>query len=208
MLGFGRDKNENKSEMILRRRQNDVLDSLNEDTERLWKLCHEQVLWLEGDPKEVEGREVDYSMFDFVIATTNFRAMDKVSYLGMMQRFWWTLYPHIKKLNEGLKNYETQFKTVMGIEDRALKGYADQHLELACYRLFLEEELGKHMSNSQAKKLRAAFHNFHQKYDEESKAKIAKIKAEEEEKNKIREEKLRKRKEEEDKRAFERSLRY
>ena len=178
--------NKRKSDVILRKRQKQVVDSLSDETLELWKLAQAKKLWLTGEPIKIEGQEVDFSHFDFTMAIAKFSKMDMTSDLKMIQRFWITLYPYIENLVYNVNRYEQQFKDLAQLEGQTLKSYALQNLELQCYQKFFKEELHKYTEN--AHNIKEAFKVFHEAWEEESQAKIAEIKKQEEEHIKRQEE--------------------
>ena len=187
-------KDRKELEVILKKRKQSVVDSLTDETMELWKSAQLNQQWLMGEKiKTSEGHEVDFSMFDFVVATCNFTPDDMTSDLKMLQRFWITAYPYVENVIDHLAHYERQFKELYKIEGTTLKNFALQNLELQCHRLFLEKL---------DPKVKEEFETFHKEFKDKSDAEIEKVKEKEEEFQKKLEEREEKKKEEEKQRLF------
>jgi len=182
-----------KSDIILNNLQKKAIDTLDDEKLDLWKLAKAKKQWLTGEPTKIEGQEVDFSHFDFILAIIQFSKMDMTSDLKMLQRFWITLYPYIENLLYYLNRYEQQFKDIVEMEGQTLRTYALQNLELKCYRKFFEDELRKYTDNSE--EIIKSFKVYHDAWEEESQSKIAEIKKKEEEHIKRQEEAARKQEE-------------
>lgn len=152
---------------------------------------------------------VDFSMFDFIIATTQFSPDDMTSDLKMLQRFWVTIYPYVDNVIGNLNHYKLKFREIYGVEGQTLKTYALQNLELQCHRKFLKDMDPYCCDNTEESfELLKKFEKFHADFKAESDAEIVKIKAREDKRNLEIEEKQKKREEIEKKRAFQASLRF
>ena len=180
-------------DVILKKRKQSVINSITDETGEIWRQAQQNLQWIVGEPVRLpEGVKVDFSMFDFIVATTKFLPDDMTSDLKMLQRFWITIYPHVDKVIENLNHYKLKFREIYGVEGQTLKNYALQNLELQCYKKFFNEELHKHLRyNPQgqeigypeelAQDIREAFNDYHKKFKDESDAKIAEMKKKEEE---------------------------
>jgi len=169
-------------DVILRKRQNSIINSISDDTEALWKSAKTHQQWLQGDPiKTPDGDVVDFSMFDFIVATAVFSKKDMSSDLTMLQRFWITVYPYIDNLIAHQVYYQEQFQELYGIEGNTLKKFALQNLELQCYQKFMKEELGKYVGETvnSSEEINNEFKKYHEKFKAESDSEIEKIKEKE-----------------------------
>ena len=168
-------------DVILSKRQSSIIDSINPETEALWKSAKAHQQWLQGDPiKTPDGDLVDFSMFDFIVATATFNKKDMSSTLTMLQKFWATLYPYIDNLIAHQVYYQKQFEELYGIEGSTLKKYALQNLELQCRTQYMNEAAVKAAQGLKFHML-GEFEAFHSKFKAESDAEIVKIKAKEDE---------------------------
>lgn len=193
-------------DVVLNRRQTSIIDSINPDTEKLWKLAKANRQWLQGDTiRTPEGDEVDFSMFDFIVAITTFTKADMSSDLKMLQRFWITLHPYVENLIDHQKYYMSQFQELYGIEGQTLKKFALQNLELQCRQNFMKDASSR-MAMGESFDLEAEFDIYHAKFKAESDAEIVKIRAKEEEFVKKQEEVAEKQKKEADQEAFAQTL--
>lgn len=184
-----------KSDIILKKKK-DVIESMSDEVKDLWKLAKAKKLWLTGEPVKYEGREVDFSQFDFVFYHTVFDDLLKnpdTHPSKYFQRFWAELYPYVENLLYFLNRYEQQFKDMVDMEGSTLKSYALQNLELQCYQKFFKEELHKY--SGKADKIKEIFKIYHEAWESESQEKIKEIKAKEEEHIKRQEEAAKKQEE-------------
>ena len=193
-------------DVVLRKNQKNIIDNINPDTERLWKLAKKNLQWLQGDPiKTPDGDEADFSMFDFIVATAKYTKKDLSSDLTMLQRFWITLYPYVENLINHQIYYQKQFQELYGIEGETLKNYALQNMELQYRQKFMKEAAVKTAQGIKFD-LEQEFMVYYEAAKLESDAEIVKIKAREEKWREEQEAKAAKRKEESDREAFAASL--
>ena len=189
-------------DVLIKKRKQSVVDSITPETEELWKQAQLNLQWLTGDPiKTSDGCEVDFSMFDFLMATTKWTAKDMTSDLTMLQRFWVTMFPYLDNVIGSLVNYKIKFKELYGIEGQTLKKFALQNLELQCRQLFMKEA-SERCLKGEVFNLEIEFRKFHKDFKAKSDAEIVKIRAKEEERNKRIEDKQKKNEQEVKNRAF------
>lgn len=196
-------------DVLIKIRQKGVIEALTDEKLELWKQAQHNCQWLVGDPiKMSDGTEVDFSMFDFALATTKFTPEDQQSDLKKFQRFWTTLWPYLDNVITNLNHYKLKFREIYGIEGQTLKKFALQNLELKCYQQFFKDELKKELVGGQleAEPIIAAFKKYHLDFKAESDAEIAKIKIREDKWMAEQEAKQEKREQEQKTAAFGASL--
>lgn len=166
-------------DVLIKKRQSAVIDSLNDETEELWKQAYTHRQWIAGEPITLpNGDKVDMAMFDMIVATMHLQQSDMRSMLTLLQKFWGELYPYVENLLNHLNHYKVKFKELYGVEERTLRNFALQNLELQCRQLFMKEA-AERTKKGETFDLEEEFQQFHKEFKEKSDAEIAKIKEEE-----------------------------
>lgn len=166
-------------DIIVKKRQKSVIDSLSDETEELWKQAYAHRQWITGDPITLpSGDKVDMAMFDMIVATMHLQQSDMRSMLTLLQKFWAELYPYAENLVNHLNHYKVKFKELYGVEERTLRNYALQNLELQCRQLFMKEA-AERTKKGETFDLEEEFQKFHKDFKAKSDAEIAKMKKQE-----------------------------
>lgn len=134
---------ENDSDVKLQHHQQVILDMVTGGkTETLWKEAMANTQFLEGEEIQVaNGTMVDFSHFDLMIATTQFLPEDMTSDMKMLKAFWVTLYPFVKRLKNYAHHFQKKYRELAYDQDKTLKNYANQNLELKIYKKFMTEKV-------------------------------------------------------------------
>jgi len=192
---------EKELNVLIKKRSDSILDSISEETEALWKQAKANTQILTGEERVYEGQKVDFSMLDFLLATIKFTPQDMTSDLLMLTKFWSEFYPYLKKLQTGYSHYRGKLRESYASENHTLYGYANQNLELQCFKLFLKE------LDEETPGLAQRFDKFHKDHKEKSDAEIAKIRKQEKKRVKKEQGKIKHLQAIEKQKAFESKLR-
>lgn len=178
---------ENDSNVVLQYHQQVILEMVTGGkTEKLWKEALANTQFLEGEEVRVaNGTMVDFSHFDLMIASTHFLDEDMKSDMAMIKAFWVTLYPFVKRLKEYAHHFQAKYRELAYDQDKTLKNFAEQNLELGIYKKFMSEKM--------TDEIQEMFKKYHDKLKADSDSKVAemqKVEAKRQKKHRKRLEKI------------------
>lgn len=132
--------NPNDIDVGLSEEQQTVIRALDGNTESLWKEAVANNQFLEGKEIQVNnGTMVDFSHFDLIVSITQFLPQDMTSDLKMLKCFWVSLYPFVRQLKAFAQHYQRIYREIAHDQNKTLKNYANQNLEIKCYKKFMDD---------------------------------------------------------------------
>ena len=154
----------------LKKRKSTINKHSSDEVQKLWKEADNTLGWIFGDADLLpSGARVDFGMFDFIVAKADFTPEDMQSDLGMLQRLWITLFPHLDKLIENRNTVAKSFRELEATSDTLVRNYAEQNFELQFRQEFMKEY----------QDLEADFQKYFEKRKAESEKKIEALKSKE-----------------------------
>lgn len=120
-------------------KEDGVLDLDIGPNSKMFSKFHEALahkIWLIGIETEFEGEMIDLSHFEFMMASLQ---MPKDVNRYHLKQFYASMWPYIKKVINSYKSLDQGFDTIVVEQERVLKNYGLQNMELKLMKDFYDD---------------------------------------------------------------------
>jgi hypothetical protein len=148
-------------DVIDNKKETDIIDRFDAEKISRYNRAIKHKMFLRGSVRKYAGYDVDFAHFDFLLSQIKFP--DGMDFLTCLKMFWANLDPYLSNMIEHLDLLDNSFKELVEDQNIVLKNYADQQLELRCYKDFLDQ-----LEDKDLKYQFNTFFNQRKKEDEEA----------------------------------------